>query len=184
MHHYTAARIRSGDLAPSLCLDDLPYRQLKPFIRAVQVAALQPGDCLAIEFTVLSPAITFLSDCFFLCAVPFIPTRQLPADAPYYVTRSPMSTPLLASLYRVLDLLISGPAPLVICSIHNLSEKFAAQLQDDIKTMEQTPALRKVVVENIGMDNWRWLNLMTNWKAGLLATRKISTWVIIVKKPL
>jgi hypothetical protein len=181
VYHYTASRVHSDDAAPGLCLDHMPHSQMKQFIRAAQ-ATLQPGDRLAIEFTALSPAIAFLGDSFLLCTIPFIPLRQTPLEAPYYTASFPMSTPLLTSLHRILDLLSSGPTPLAICSIHNLSQVYATQLHDDVKTFEEDRGIRAAMVEQIGMNNWRWLKLMTNWKVGLLTAGKIVTWVVMVQK--
>lgn len=151
---------------------------MKLFIRAAQ-AALQPGDRLAIEFTAVSPAVTFLSDCFLLCAIPFIPSRLAPVEAPL---RFPTSTPLLTSFHRILDLLSSGPDPLAICSIHNLSEMYATQLRADVRAIEEHGDLRAAMVEQIGMNHWRWLKLITDWKTGLLTAGKIVTWMVIVQK--
>ena len=175
----TATRFQSKDAAPTLKIDFLPYIHLGTFMRATK-SARQPGGLLAIDFTGLSPTVSYLGDSFMLCAYPFLPCqsqRSHLSGNQYYST-----TPLKLSLSNILDEVNSSSDPLVIQGIHNISGLAARQIHDHLQEIDADPALRASIIERIGMESWREMKLKWTWRAGLLMAGKLENWMIIVRR--
>lgn len=115
-----------------------------------------------------------------LCAYPFLPCRSQrsrPSEIQDYST-----TPLKLSLPTVLEEINSGPEPLIIQGIHNISGLAAGQIHKHLQEIDADPALRASIVARIGMESWREMKLKWNWRAGLLIAGKLENWMIIVRK--
>lgn len=137
---------------------------------------MQPGGTLAIEFTTLSHPSSAFADYLMLCATPWI--LQSWIDPSYLHT----SAPLLVPLSLVLEMLTSGAQRLTINSIENISGLRAAQLICEMDIMENNREVRTEIITKIGLRGWRRMKLAAQWKAALLATNKMSTWMIKVQR--
>lgn len=179
---FASVRPHPDDLVSSVNISYLPRGLIKPAICAIQ-AQLEPGELLAIELIGLAPTVTFLSDAFMTCAVPFLrarPNEKGPAGGKGFW---PSVTPLFVSLPEIVDLLTSGVHPLNVESVQNVSSILAEQLHSASDDFEGDAQLRTAIINESGMEYWRWLRLMTDWTAALLTAGKLMTWTIIVRKP-
>jgi hypothetical protein len=76
----------------------------------------------------------------------------------------------------------SGPCPLVIGAVHNVSLVSARILDSVVHDLETDQQARKSFVAEWGADCWREHRLLSAWESGLLKAGLLMRWLVIVHK--
>jgi hypothetical protein len=158
-------------------IDSLPYPSLEPSVRTIQ-SSLQPGSIVVFEFTTIAADIPFLSDQFVFCCLPFMPRRYLPRNHSSCRT----STPLLASLHRIIEVLSSGPSNTTIKRITNVTTNHVTALHMMEQSLVNDQVVRLDLIRKWGVEGWREHRIMIAWEAGLLSAGYLQRWNVIVRK--
>ncbi|OCH93882.1 hypothetical protein OBBRIDRAFT_885248 [Obba rivulosa] len=175
-------------------LDAVPRHCLEAYIRALQIS-LPTGAYTYLGITIRSPSVSFTSNSFVLAALPFFsrtssaasfkdvttallvsPSLVIPASA----TRT--TTPLFTSLSQILELLTSGPTPLSIKYVQNVSEEYALFLNSHVRNLEEDAKVRSGFVHKWGLRKWREERFLTAWEAGTVNAKLLDRWTIVVQK--
>ncbi|KAJ7286201.1 hypothetical protein C8J57DRAFT_1708554 [Mycena rebaudengoi] len=139
--------------------------------------SLTPGTFETLEFTTPSQPIPFLSAQFILCSIPFLPRKYAihTRTPPRYRT----STPVLASINRILELLTAGPT---LERVVNVSEQYAAALNVRSLHLEDDKDCRAAFIQQWGLAGWREERLMMAWEAALFSAGWLTRWVVVIRK--
>ncbi|KAH9852695.1 hypothetical protein C2E23DRAFT_778581 [Lenzites betulinus] len=175
--------------APSVSLDCVPYHTLERAIRKLQ-NTLASGSHLTIGLTTRAgpAAQTFNDPRTILTALPFLPRAYLrgrsskPAGAGG-PNESRTTTPLFATLPRVLELLTSGPAPLNVVLVRNVSTEYAVFLRRSAHALDDDWEIRDAFVREWGAEAWREERVCTMWEAALVDAGMLTGWAVVVRKP-
>ncbi|PSR77625.1 hypothetical protein PHLCEN_2v7815 [Hermanssonia centrifuga] len=173
--------------APRECmmftLDTIPYARLDAFIRDFQ-ASLSFGTTAMLGFSTCSSSVSFLSTRFVLASIPFLPRRFAASkrSGKTYPSARRTVTPLLTSLDGIVKLLVSGPSPLAIESVQNVSKDYAKYLSRYVQDLTQAPDVRTKFVANWGIEGWREERLLATWEDALVNIGSLQRWVILVRK--
>ncbi len=173
--------------APRECmmftLDTIPYARLDAFIRDFQ-ASLSFGTTAMLGFSTCSSSVSFLSTRFVLASIPFLPRRFAASkrSGKTYPSARRTVTPLLTSLDGIVKLLVSGPSPLAIESVQNVSKDYAKYLSRYVQDLTQAPDVRTKFVANWGIEGWREERLLAAWEDALVNIGSLQRWVILVRK--
>lgn len=159
------------------CLDFVPYIELESTIRNAQVC-LRPGHTVSFEFTAIAPKIPFLSDQFIFCSYPFMPRKFTPTPQVSYRT----STPLLISLPRIIEILVSGTSTTTIETVSNVTAERAGALQLLEQELTTNRALRSAMVGKWGLKGWREHRFKLTWETALLQAGCLARWSITIRK--
>ncbi|KAI8989788.1 hypothetical protein BD414DRAFT_485186 [Trametes punicea] len=177
--------------APSVSLDCVPYHTLQACIRRLQ-RWLAPGSHLTVGLTTRAGTASrsFTDPSIILTALPFFPraylrSRSRPTgartgEAEYEHERT--TTPLFVTLPRVLALLTSGPTPLTVELVRNVSEEYAIFLKRSVHDLEDDWEFRDAFVREWGMAAWREERVCTAWEAALVDAGLLAGWAIVVRK--
>lgn len=165
-------------------LDAIPYHQVAAYIRAFQ-ATLDPGLSAFIGFSTSGSSVQSDRDQFLLASIPFLPRRYIKTasssvDFPQSARRT--LTPLLTSFTQVLELITSGPSPLAVESVQNVSDGYIAFLEDYVQELTYLPSARDKFVSQWGMAGWREERLLGSWEAALFSSAIMSRWLVLVSK--
>lgn len=184
--------LRAGGASPSrstvghnvLMLDAVPFAQLPAYIRAFQ-ASLAPGMSAMLGFSTLGSSVQADSTQFLVASMPFLPRQY--THKPGSCDELPQSArrtliPLLTSLNQVLELVSSGPSPLLVESVQNVSDQYAGFLQDYTRDLTYLSSARDKFVSRWGVAGWREERLLGSWEAALFSTTILSRWLILVRK--
>ncbi len=169
---------------PAVSLDCVPYRRLEPYIRSLQ-ASLVPGSFLMLGLTSCAADATrsFWSKATVLTAIPFLPRRFLRSRGQQQPFAQRTTTPLLASVLSVLQLLTSGPDPLTVEVVRNVSREYADFLHQTVNELEHVPDIRAAFVREWGMQGWIEERFCITWEAALVDAGMLENWAIVVCKP-
>ena len=91
-------------------------------------------------------------------------------------------TPLLTSLDGILRLILSGPAPLAVESVQNVSEQYASYLDRYVHELANLPKVRDKFVTQWGLAGWREERLLVTWEAALFRAGLMVRWVVLVTR--
>lgn len=177
----------SDALPPAISLDQVPYTLLEPAIRALQSSVVR-GHSVTLVFTAPGQPVPLLSSNFVFAALPFSPLLSC-AHAPENGTKTPgrhgsrcAPAPLFSSLPQILQTLASGPNPLAVTAIFNVSEEcmkslsaYAESLGDDRTTMQ-------TFIQQRGIESWRAEQFRASWEAACLTTRLLEKWAVVVRR--
>ena len=167
-----------SDASRVLYLDYVPYGHHENMIRKLQ-ATLSSGESLTLEFTTLCPAVHFLDMRFVLCAVPFLPRKDVRFKTDAFQRTT---APLFMSLPRVIELVTSGSSSLVIGAVNNVSLTYAKILDSIVHDLEVDHQTMKSFVAQWGVNCWREHRLLSAWESGLLKTGLLMRWVVVVHR--
>ncbi|KAI1794698.1 hypothetical protein LXA43DRAFT_883502 [Ganoderma leucocontextum] len=166
---------------PAVSLDCVPYRHLESYIRSLQ-ASLVPGSFLMLGLTLRPANCSFWSKATILTALPFLPRRFLQSRPPQKPLAQRTTTPLVASILSVLQLLTSGPNPLTVEVVRNVSREYADFLHQTVDELESGPDVRVAFVRKWGMQGWIEERLCLAWEAALVDAGMLENWAIVVCK--
>ncbi|KAH9952075.1 hypothetical protein B0H21DRAFT_12441 [Amylocystis lapponica] len=181
--------------AQILCMDTIPHPHLETAIRTIQ-SSLETGAYIILKFTTRGPSVSFMSTSFVFAALPFLPRRHVRNNAPSdafqarlssspstsHVPAARMTAPLFNSLSTVLGLLTTGPTPLTVHSVKNISEERATSLNAYVHQLEDDTVLRAEFASRWGMEGWREEKFYAAWEAALLASVLLEEWLVVVQK--
>ncbi|KAI0780560.1 hypothetical protein BD413DRAFT_439056, partial [Trametes elegans] len=171
---------------PSISLDCVPYHTLEECIRQIQ-STLAPGTYLTIGLTTRAgPAAHNFSDpTTILTVLPFFPREYLRGRSENKSEgggSERTTMPLFVTLPRVLGLLTSGPSPLTIELVRNVSAEYAAFLRRSVHDLEDDWEIRDAFVREWGLRAWREERVCTAWEAALVDAGLLAGWAIVVHK--
>lgn len=86
------------------------------------------------------------------------------------------------SLHHSLELLVSGPTPFAIISVHNISSSYAKYLDDIGALLERKGNARNASIAQAGIQGWREIRLLTAWEAALHKMGYLTRWQVFVQK--
>ncbi|KAH7909928.1 hypothetical protein BJ138DRAFT_167834 [Hygrophoropsis aurantiaca] len=176
-------------------LDMLPYVHITQFIQHLKTKTHNPTgtsnneNTTIIEFTTLSPGISFLSTTYIAATIPFLPRKHTRACHPASANGVPdlpqrTTTSLLISLEHVIEVLkLQSPKPqrpLTIDTVTNVSKEYAGALVRAHDALEEDSALRQSFVESWGQMAWREHRFLLAWEAALFENRSLERWVVVV----
>ncbi|RDB21066.1 hypothetical protein Hypma_011805 [Hypsizygus marmoreus] len=164
------------DPGATIDIDFIEYSDLERTLRAVR-SQLQPGCSVSMEFTAIEAHVTFLSDEFILCAIPFLTPKQIRPSSARRTT-----TPLLVSLHRITEYLTTGTSSTSIETITNATSERITALRLLHKNLLTDRALRSALIRNLEEQGWREHRFMVSWEAELLAAGLLSRWAIVIRK--
>lgn len=102
----------------------------------------------------------------------------MPLDgAPVKLDGTRTATPLLVTLPDILALLTSGPRPLVVFSVKNVSHRYGAALGQYARGLEEDRK-RVQMIEQFGAEEWRRERLLKMWEAELYNGGWMSRWIV------
>ncbi|KAF9014004.1 hypothetical protein BDQ17DRAFT_1341896 [Cyathus striatus] len=125
-----------------------------------------------INFTALSPEVTFLGDSFLAAAIPFLPRN---ASTRLHVRTC---SALLTPVQRHVHLLSSS---FTIQNMSNVSLKHATRLQLIARDLADDYMKRTEFIEKWGIKSWREQRTMLSWEAGLLKAGILTRWQVVVQ---
>jgi hypothetical protein len=164
------------DASSVVCFDFLRPAHLKTFIRTLQ-SSLQPKTSVTFEFTTLGPSIALLSDPFVLCALPYLPRKYIhQREHSSLLPRT--SNPLLTSLHHIIELATSGPSPLVLDSVQNVSGEYATILNAIAAELEDDRQQRSSFIDRFGKECWWEHRFLMSWESALLSAGYLTRWVV------
>ncbi|KAI0672846.1 hypothetical protein C8Q78DRAFT_1021645, partial [Trametes maxima] len=165
--------------APSVSLDCVPYHTLEASIRMLQ-RSLDSGAYLTIGFTTRAgpSAQTLSHPRTILTAIPFFPRRYLRGRGG---GGERTTTPLFVTLPRVLAFLTSGPTPLTVEVVRNVSEEYAAFLHRSVRDLEEDREVRSAFVREWGAVAWREERVCTAWEGALVDAGLLQGWAVVVR---
>ena len=168
---------------PAISLDCVPYRHLEAYIRSLQTS-LTPGSFLMLGLTsrAANANRSFWSKATVLTCLPFLPRRFLRSRGQQRRLACRTTTPLLASVLSVLQLLTSGPNFLTVEVLRNVSREYADFLHQTVDELENDPSVRAGFVREWGMQGWVEERLCIAWEAALVDAGMLENWVIVVCK--
>lgn len=79
-------------------------------------------------------------------------------------------------------MLSSGEGALAIQSVWNVSELYAAKLDQVVKDMEENPQTRNAIIEKDGLEGWRKERFLSSLEAALFRTGHLARWKVSVRK--
>ena len=169
---------------PTVSLDLVSYRHLESHVRHLR-SSLAPGSFLMLGLTSRAAKAnsSFWSKATVLTALPFLPRRFLqPRIRQLGSLAQRTTTPLLSSVLSVVQLLTSGPDPLTVEVVRNVSREYADFLHQTVDELENDPAVRAAFVHEWGMQGWIEERLCIAWEAALVDAGMLESWVIVVCK--
>ncbi|KAM5532337.1 hypothetical protein V8D89_014016 [Ganoderma adspersum] len=169
---------------PTISLDLVPYRHLESHVLSLK-SSLASGSFLMLGLTARAANAnrSFWSKATVLTAVPFLPRRFLqPRVRRFGSLTQRTTTPLLASVLSVIQLLTSGPDPFTVEVVRNVSREYADFLHQTVDELENDPAIRAAFVREWGMQGWIEERLCIAWEAALVDAGMLENWVIVVCK--
>ncbi|KAI9070102.1 hypothetical protein FKP32DRAFT_20021, partial [Trametes sanguinea] len=139
--------------------DCVPFHALEPSVRELQ-KSLASGSRIIIGFTARATnnAYPRKDPSLILTALPFFPRAYLKASArrgARKAERERTTTPLFVTLPLVLNLLTSGPTPLTVELVRNVSEEYATFLRRSVRDLEEDREIRNAFVREWGLAGWR-----------------------------
>ena len=176
----------SDALPLAISLDQVAYTLLEPAIRALQ-SSMDGDRSLTLVFTTLGEHVPWLSNNVALAALPFSPLLNR-AHAPknnrntlgrHSYHHAP--APFFSSLSKILQLLASGPSPLAITAVFNLSEENAKAFNAYAESLWEDKILMRRFIQQRGIETWRAEQLRASWEGACLTTRLIEKWAIVVR---
>ncbi|OBZ65731.1 hypothetical protein A0H81_14326 [Grifola frondosa] len=161
--------------------------------KRVTQMSLNKGSVLTLGFTTRSSAVTFGSEAFILAAIPFLPRNYIrPRREDHSLERSSFSPcPRTVCSYdyatihllpQILELLTTGPQPLTVESMENVSEAYASFLAKSVQHLEEDEHKRTELVRRCGIHKWREERLYTAWEAALVDAKLLQGWILVVRK--
>ncbi|KAI0362515.1 hypothetical protein OH77DRAFT_1584913 [Trametes cingulata] len=175
--------------APAVSLDCVPYHALERTIRKLQ-DALAPGSYLTVGLTTRAGAAARASltdPKTIITALPFFPRAYLRACARPTSSANAnderTTAPLLATLPHVLSMLTSGPRPLSVSLVRNVSAEYAEFLRRSVRDLEDDWEIRDAFVREWGVRGWREERVCTAWEAALVDVGWLAGWAVVVRKP-
>lgn len=146
------------------------------------------GCSLTLVFTTSSESISVLSSDFAFVSLPFSPLLDR-AHAPKNATPTPRRrgcgwapAPLFSSLPQILQLLASGPSPLAVTAIFNLSEENARSLNAYAEGLQEDRSLMQEFIQRRGVESWRAEQFRASWEAACLTTGLLEKWAIVIRR--
>jgi hypothetical protein len=88
----------------------------------------------------------------------------------------------MTSLYQVIEFITSGPSPLTIESVQNVSDEYAAILTSNVAGLEDDQQQRRLFIEQFGKGCWREHKFLMAWESGLLTSGYLTRWRIMARK--
>ncbi|OSD08488.1 hypothetical protein PYCCODRAFT_1357124 [Trametes coccinea BRFM310] len=175
--------------ARSVSLDCVPFHALESSVRELQ-KSLASGTRLIVGFTARARnnACSRKDPSLILSALPFFPRAYLKArkHSPNFTAgnteRERTTTPLYVTLPLVLKLLTSGPAPLTVELVRNVSEEYAAFLRRSVQDLEEDREIRDAFAREWGVAGWREERVCTAWEAALVDAGLLAGWAVVVRK--
>lgn len=176
----------SEALPPATSLDQVAYTLLEPAIRALQLS-MAPGHSVTLVFTTPGQPVPLLSNNFVLAALPF--SRLLNrAHALKNATKTPglygcrwAPAPLFSSLPQILQLLASGPTPLAVAAIFNLSEDCVKSLNAYAEDLGDDRTIMQTFIQQRGIESWREEQFRASWEAACLTAKLLEKWAVVVR---
>lgn len=171
----------------TLILDAVPYSRVRAYIRAFQLS-LPCGAPAMFGFSTLGPSVSCFSSSFVFAAVPFLPRkyitkRRLSSDHKRpHPTACRTVAPLMTSLDYIMKTLTSGPAPLVIESVQNVSDEYAAYLRQYVQDLTDNPSVRARFIARWDIEGWREERFLATWEESLCRAGLLSRWVVLARK--
>ena len=159
-------------------LDVIPYPHLENFIRALQSSLIR-GQSVKLFLSTRGASAAFWKPGFVNAAMPFLRRKFRSEEAHMALTST---TPIQASLSQTIGLLTSGSDALLVDSVQNISEEYAAALNKHVEDLEEDAAKRTAFVKAHGANFWREERLVASWTAGLLNADLLQVWSIVVRK--
>jgi len=170
----------STDCEAVLCLDFLRHGHLKTFIRNLQFSLL-PCASVTFEFTTLGPSVAYFNTPFILCALPYLPRKHIRLrDHPSSSRRT--SNPLMMSLNHFIGLATTGPSPLIIESVQNVSIEYAEILNSVALGLQDNRQRRNSIIDQFGREFWLEHRFLTDWESSLLTAGYLTRWVVTARK--
>ena len=167
------------DDVASVSLDCVPHHHLESHIRKLQ-ASLIPGASVILGLTTRSVSArrSFWSATTIFIAIPFLPRLSATRGQKQRTT-----TPLFASVPAILRLVTSGPTPLTVEFVRNISREYADFLRRCAAELEGGPEARRVFVAKWGRTSWNEERLNLVWEAALVDAGLLEGWAIVVSRP-
>ncbi|KAF8077752.1 hypothetical protein FPV67DRAFT_1462876 [Lyophyllum atratum] len=174
--HFRLDSVIQKEANPTLHLDFITNPYLEATIRIFQ-SRLKPATLGSLEFTTMASNISFLSNDFILCSLPFTSRKYLQGQ-----TAQRTSTPLLASLRHITECLSSSTSTTTIISIRNITSEHINVLRASRQRLISDRVLRTTLIERWGEEGWREHVFLTDWEAGLLSAGFLTRWSIFIRK--
>ncbi len=181
-----AHEIDSGIIA-TRTLDTTSRCDLRAFVRRAQLTT-SPGSSLLIGFSSLSAPLSFSSRSYLLAAVPFLPcdpssTGIKNLDDGSHKRPSACRTllPVQITLAQVLRELTSGPSPLTVQHVQNVTAEYATYLDDYVQDLEENDRIRRRFVAKWGLDAWREERLLVTWESALFRAGLLTRWIVLAR---
>lgn len=176
----------STTFPPAVSLDDIAYTLMETSIRDLQ-SSLVPESSLTLVFTTVGISASFPSSNFVLAALPFLPHS---GSSPSSKNRKSHATrrgqwapaPLFSSMPQIVQLLTSGPNPLAVDSILNISEACTSSLHAYVQDLEKNKVAAEEFVQQWGVANWRAARFFASWEAACLTNKLLERWAVVVRK--
>ncbi|CDO73629.1 hypothetical protein BN946_scf185014.g99 [Trametes cinnabarina] len=172
--------------APSISLDCVPYHALESAIRRLQ-GSLTTGSHLTIGFTTRAGphAHSLRHPDAVISALPFFPRAYMKRRKWSFggeADGARTTTPLFLTLPHALALFTSGPTPLTVELVRNVSQEYAMFLRRSVHDLEDDREIRDAFVREWGVAGWREERVCTAWEAALINAGLLAGWAIVVRK--
>lgn len=125
-----------------------------------------------------------------LTALPFLPRKyvsmnrrsQRDSNTRPYPSACRTVAPLMTSLDSIVKTLASGPSPLIIISVQNVSDQYANYLHAYVQDLTDNPGVRERFVERWTVEGWREERFMATWEESLCRAGLLTRWVVLARK--
>lgn len=165
-------------------LDTIPYSRLTAYIHAFQ-ASMISGTSAILGFSTLGASISTDSDQYAMSLLPFLPRRYVrknKSTCPLPPSACRTILPVMISLDYIMKIITSGPTPLIVESVQNVSEQYSGYLQEYTHNLTYNPVKRDKFVSDFGLEGWREERLLGHWEAALFTAGVLTRWVVLVRK--